>query len=291
MQRTTALRWLVPLIAVLALISAGAGLFAPGGAGPYPFTNSYGQSVPMYGQGLYQRDSLMAGAGFRGTDLVTLLLGIPLLLLAYRAARRGSHNGQVVLCGVLLFFLYNAASMTFSAAFNPLFLVYTALFSAALFAAIIALAGLDGQALAARVQPGFPWRGTAVFLLFAGLATLLLWISEVIGPILSGTAPANLGPYTTMYTHGFDSAVISPAAVIAGLLLLRRQPLGLVLAAPILILCALVGVVVLAQTASQALAGLIFPPGVYIGMVGSWVVMGAFAIGLLRAYFRSLTRA
>jgi hypothetical protein len=36
------------------------------------------------------------------------------------------------------------------------------------------------------------------------------------------------------------------------------------------------------------MAGVIFSPGVYIGMVGSWVVMGGFAVWLLAAFFRNL---
>ena len=89
----------------------------------------------------------------------------------------------------------------------------------------------------------------------------------------------------TMLTHGFDSAVITPAAVITGVFLLQRKPLGYLLAAPIMILCTLIGVAVIGQTISQAMTGIIFPIGVYIGMVGSWVVMGAFAIGLTLAFF------
>jgi hypothetical protein len=71
----------------------------------------------------------------------------------------------------------------------------------------------------------------------------------------------------------------------------QRNPLGYLLAPPILVLCILNGLNVIAATISQALAGVIFPPGVYIGMVGSWVVMGAFAVWLLAAFFRNLTEA
>jgi hypothetical protein len=46
--------------------------------------------------------------------------------------------------------------------------------------------------------------------------------------------------------------------------------------------------VVIAQTVSQALAGIVFPIGVYIGMIGSWVVMGAFAVGLTVSFFRNI---
>ena len=105
---------------------------------------------------------------------------------------------------------------------------------------------------------------------------------------MTGQAPANLGPYTTMFTHGFDSAIITPATVITGIYLLKRKPLGYLLAAPLLILCTIIGVTVIAQTISQSMVGIVFPIGVYIGMIGSWVVMGAFAVGLAVAFFRNI---
>jgi len=288
LAKTSPLHWLVPLIALLALIAAGAGLLVSGSDGPQTFTNVYGQTVELYGRGLYCRDSLLAGAGFRGTDAVTLFLVIPLLLAAFLRARRGLQDAQLVLLAALFYFLYNGASMTFSAMFNPFFLVYGGLFSASLFAVILALVTFDTKTLAARVRPGFAHRGLAVFLMVVGFGTLLIWLSEVIGPLLTGTVPSLIGPYTTLFTHGFDSAVITPACVLTGILLWRREPPGYLLAAPILLFCALVGVVVIAQSISQALAGLVFPLPVYIGMVGSWVVMGAFALGLNRSFFRNL---
>ena len=124
----------------------------------------------------------------------------------------------------------------------------------------------------------------------AGFGTLFLWLSELIGPLMAGQAPANLGPYTTMFTHGFDlAATITPATVVTGIFLLKRKPLGYLLAAPLLILCTIIGVVVIAQTVSQTLVGFVFPIGVYIGMIGSWVVMGGFAIGLAISFFRNIS--
>jgi hypothetical protein len=288
MSKQTSLTWLVPVIALLALVTAGAGLFVQGGPGPYTFETLHGQTVDMFGHGLYQNDSLFTGAAFRGTDVVTLLISLPLLLLSYWQYRRGARNGRILMTGVLFYFLYNGASMAFAATFNPLFLVYTALFSASLFAVIVALATGDAPALARRVRLGFPRRGMAIFMFVVGLAMLFIWLSELIGPLQTGEAPELLGPYTTMFTHGFDLAVITPAVVMAGVFLWQRRPLGYLLAAPLLILCTLIGLVVIGQTISQALAGIVFPVGVYIGMVGSWIVLGAFAIGLTIAYFRNL---
>lgn len=282
------LKWLVPLVMLLAAISAATGLLAEGGQGPYTFTTIHGQSVQMYGRGLYQNDSLLVGAALRGTDAVTLFISLPLLLICYLRARRASRNALIGMLGALFYFLYNGASLAFSASFNALFLVYTALFSASFFAVVISLSTFDARGLVNRVKPRFPQRASGLFLIAAGSGTLLLWTSELIGPLLAGSAPEIIGPYTTLFTHAFDSAIIAPAAIMSGAFLLRRKPLGYLLAAPFLILISLIGLVVIAQTISQALAGLFFPVGIYVGMIGSWVVLGGCAVALVTIFFRHL---
>lgn len=288
MKQHTALNWLVPVIAILGIIVTVAGLFADGGNGPFSMTTVYGNSVEIYGRGVYRHDSAFVAPLFRGTDAITLFVGLPLLLISYFSYRRSSVRGYIFMCAMLLYFLYIGVTYTFSALFNAMFLFYTGLFSATLFATMIAFTTFDLQALADNLNPNMPRRGMAIFMIIAGLGTLMLWISELIGPMLSGTAPANLGPYTTMFTHGFDSAVITPATVITGLYLLKRKPLGDFLVAPLLILCTLIGVAVISQTIFQAIDGIIFPIGVYIGMVGSWVTMGAFAVGFAIRFFRNI---
>ncbi len=289
MKQHSALHWLVPLIAILAIIITVAGLFATGGDGPFTFTSVYGDNVEIYGHGLYRHDSTFVATLLRGTDVITLFVAVPLLLVSYFLYRRGSLRGYIFMCAMLLYFLYIGTTYTFSVLFNATFLFYTALFSTTLFATIIVFTTFDLQALADNLNPNMPHRGMGIFMIVIGLGTLMLWISELIGPLLTGTAPANLGPYTTMFTHGFDSAVITPATVITGIYLLKRKTIGDFLAAPLMILCTLIGVVVLSQTISQGMAGITFPIPVYIGMVGSWVVMGAFAVGFTIRLFRNIS--
>lgn len=287
MKRNPALDWLIPLIAILAVVIAGVGLFSQGGDGAFSFSTVYGDTVEIYGQGIYRHDTSFVAALFKGTDAITLFVSLPLLLVGYGLYRRGSLRGSIFLIGMLLYFLYVGVTYTFSVIFNSLFLVYTALFSASLFATIIALTTFDTQYLESKVTSNMPRRGIAIFMFVAGLGTMMLWLSELIAPIMTGQAPVNLGHYTTMFTHGFDSAVITPATIITGIYLLKRKPLGYLLAAPLLILCTIIGMTVIAQTTIQTLAGFVFPIGVYIGMIGSWVVMGAFAVGLATRFFRN----
>jgi hypothetical protein len=288
MRHRTALTWLVPLVGLLALAASGAGLFWPGGPGPSTFTTVHGQSVQLYGQGLYQKDTLFFAAAFRGLDVVTLAVFLPALLVAYWLFRRHSLRGRVLLTGVLAIFLYNGASMAFSAAYNPLFLVYVALLGSSLFAFVLAFVSIDHGTLAAQVSPQLPRRGLAIFLFVAGVAPLVLWLSDVLGPLAQGRVPELLGSYTTPYTYAVDLAIIVPSVFVAGALLLRRAPVSYTLAGAMLILLISVGVGVIATTTSQYWAGIVFSPGQLVGLIGSWIVLGLIAVAFTAALLRSL---
>lgn len=123
MNQRSVLNWLIPLIAVLAVITAGVGFFSKGGDGPFTFTTVYGNTIEIYGQGVYQHDSTFVATLSKGTDIVTMFVSLPLLLIGYWLYRRSSLRGSIFLIGVLLYFLYVGVTYTFSLIFNSLFLV------------------------------------------------------------------------------------------------------------------------------------------------------------------------
>jgi hypothetical protein len=288
MHNRNAFTGLVLLVAGLGTLAASAGLLLAGGTGPAAFTTVHGQVVQLYGQGLYRSDTLFYAASFKGLDSVTLAVFVPALLAALLAWRRGSWRASVVVTGMLSVFLYNAASMAFGAAYNPFFLVYVGLLSASFFAFTLALATLDHHALAAQIAQGLPRRGLAVFLSLAGLAPLVLWLSDVIGSLAAGRVPELLGSYTTTYTYAVDLALVVPAVYLAAALLVRRSPFAYALAGTMLILLTSVGVSVVATTLAQAAVGIVFSPGQYIGLIGSWIILGALAIAFLVVLLRAM---
>jgi hypothetical protein len=288
MKTKQALQWLIPVIAVLAMISAFAGLFWPITGVPFEFTTLHGQNAQMAGQGLYAFDTQMVAAGFRGTDIITLLVAIPLLVLAYRLFRQGSLRGDLLLLAALTFFLYNGLSLTFAAAFNPMYLVYMLLFSASLFAFIVAMTSIDIKRLQAAISTRMPYKPMAVFLFIAGGVVLLLWGSEITASLISGVPPAFLASYTTPVTHALDMGIIAPAAFLAGLLLWKKNSFGIILGFPLLVLNGQIGLCVISQTIMQLKAGVVFSLGQLIGMVSSWVVLAGFAVGLSISVYRNI---
>lgn len=289
MKQHSALNWLVPLIGLLALATASAGLLLQDGRSPYSFTTLHGQTTQIAGQGLYRYDSLFTAAAFRGTDAVTILVALPLFVVSFLNYRRGKLRGTFLLTGALSYFLYNGASMSFAAAYNELFLVYVTIFSASLFAFVLALASIDIKSLPFRISARLPHGRIAVFLFVAGLVVLFLWGSEIVGALLEGQAPELLGIYTTTVTHAINMGVIAPAAILAGILLLQRNPYSYVFAFPLLTLNSLIGIVVMGQTVSQIHAGIVFSTGQLIGIVGSWLILAGFAIWMAVLLYRNIS--
>ena len=132
MKQQSAYIWLVPMIAILAAIAAGVGLCSASGDGPYQFTTLRGETIEIYGKGLYQYDTPLIAVGYKTGDAFTLIVAIPVLLVSLWMYQRGSLRGKVLLTGMLLFFLYNYGSLALGAAYNNLFLVYTLIFAASL---------------------------------------------------------------------------------------------------------------------------------------------------------------
>jgi hypothetical protein len=279
------------LVALFAGFSAAVGLFYQNPGAEFSFTTLRGSSVQIFGQGLYFYDTVFFGAGYRGQDLVSLFIGIPLLVIAAILFQRGLASGHLFLVGMLGYFLYLNASMALGAAYNSLFLLYIAAFSASLFGFILAFSSVDFGGIAARIPAGLPRRGLAVFMIFAGAVTLFAWGMPVVDSLLKGFPPDRMDSYTTMMTYALDLAIITPSTFLCAFLVLRNQPLGYVIASPLLTVIILLAPQITLSTIFQRSAGIQFTPGEMVGPVAGFVVLGLAAAWLLIDMLRKLTPA
>lgn len=275
------------LVVVGALVTAGAGLLWHDEGEPFTVTSVHGETVTIYGRGLYQHDTLFKAPVLRGTDAVTLSLAVPVLIGALLWHRRQQLRGRLLLVGVLAYFLYNSASVAFGAAYNPLLLVYTGYFSTSLAAFVLAVSSVESRDLADRVLPGMPRRLIAAFLLIAGMS-VLVWLIDIVGALAVGGVPTHLGTYHTEATYVIDLAIIAPSAFLGAILLLRRRPAGYIVAAALLVLNAFVGPVVVSQTVFQRLAGVAITTTELLVFAGTFVVTSAIAAALAIALLRSI---
>ena len=289
MKTSNLVIWLTALIIVLALVATSIGLFWQGEGDAFSFITLRGETVSIAGQGLYRYDTKLMAVGFKAGDAVTLILGIPALIFSLLRYRRGSVQGGLLLAGLLAYFLYNYASITFGAAYNHLFLVYVALMSANLFGLILTLMSFDLAMLPAHFSPHLPRRNIGIYSILSGIVLLLIWpCFSIIPALVEGKAPPEVWSYTTVITYAIDMGIVAPALIAAGVMLLHRNPLGYLLTATLLVFTVMLGTNLLTAGTIQMLAGFIDIPQ-FIGFVASFAILTLYAIWFTLALFRNLS--
>lgn len=277
-------------VSVMAAATSAAGLsYWTAGVAGISATSVRGETVSLVGEGLYGSDTPFAAGGQLGTDLVILVLGVPLLLVATAMHRRGSRLGHLLATGVFAVFAYVFGGMALgTVAYNALYPVYVATFAAALWAFVLTVPTVPVSTLP---PDRLPRRAAAVVTLAGAALLVVVWGADLLVALVTGDAPGRLDVYTTPVTHTLDLAVVAPAAAAAGVLLLRGSPAGYAAAVPVLTLAAALAPLVAAQTVGQAAAGVRLTAAEVVGPLAAFVVLSVAAGFVLARLLRAVSRA
>lgn len=234
MRRIAHDKTLIFLVIFIGIATAAAtltGIFSGGGPGSYSYESIRGETVTIYGKGIYRHMSAEVAPQGIAQDYVTLLVGIPLLFISLVWSRRGSLRGRYLLAGTLGYFLVTYLFYLMMGMYNALFLVYAALLSASFFAFSIVFQSFDTDRLPNYFHSSTPVKITGGYLVFNSLIIALLWLSIVVPPLLDGTIiPEQTEHYTTLVVQGLDLALLLPLGVVAGILFIRKLAMGYLLA-------------------------------------------------------------
>ena len=207
--RTTAFNLSI-LIAVLASIASAGGLFL---------------------KGLYQ-DNLFVTSAWKGNDLITLLLGVPILVMTMIFSKYDSRKALLVWMGMLDYMLYTYAFYLFAATFNWFFLLYVALLGLSMFALLFALANLDANHISRGVNPRMQVKWIAAYMLVVAAGLTLIYVIQSLEFIFTGRVPAivALTGHPTSIVFALDLTLLVPFLVLGAIWLVQRKPWGFILA-------------------------------------------------------------
>jgi hypothetical protein len=281
MKNQAILKWLIPLIGLLALFAASMGVFYETPGEPYPLTNFRGEQVVINGHGLYYYDTVSMTAQQQGNDLVTLVVGLPLLVVSTWLALRGSLRGRLLLTGTLDFFLYTYMSMSMLTSYNALFLVYVALFSLSLYAFVLSMMSFDLHDLPRHFSENLPRGWIAGLLFLVGGFLLLAWLGRIVPPLLQNQIPV-LENTTTLVIQAMDLGLVVPLAILSGVLLLCQSPWGYLLASVALLKGVTLGLAVSTMSVIMALRGVPESLGIMIPFLVLTLMNVIMAVQLLK---------
>jgi hypothetical protein len=217
----------------LALLIAASllGILLNDGGSPHVVNTLRGETAQLFGgEGIFRYDTVFKAVFFDSVNWVDLIIFAPLLAALWFIYPRGGLPARLLLASVFTFLAYFFLIGALGNAFNELFLVWTALFSAALFGLGTVLLEMDFGAVAARLDSRIPRRGVALYLFALGGVLLAQYLAEVIGAYATGTPPPSLAVYTTLELASIELGIMVPLHFLGGILLWKRQAAGYLLA-------------------------------------------------------------
>lgn len=262
------------VIAVFAILSSSIGIFSSGGQGEFQITSVRGETVTIYGEGVYKHMSSDVAIQGIAQDWITLFLAVPILLLSLYLYRQGSHRGHLMLTGTLLYFYLTYLFYLVMAMYNELFLAFVVLLSTSLFSLILALLSFDWMKGPAFFVKLIPVKFIGGFLIFNAVLIGLLWLSVVVPPLLEGTFPETLEHYTTLPVQGLDLAIFLPLSFLSGLFLIQKKAIGYIAAPVYLVFLTLIMTALSAKIIGMALTGVNAMPAIVIIPVMNLVTIG-----------------
>jgi hypothetical protein len=175
----------------------------------------------LYQTIIYPTDELLQS--FVPNDVVNLVIGVPILLASMWLTRRGKLIGLLFWPGALFYVFYTYIVYVFSMPLNVAFLLHLTLVTLSAYTMIGLVAAIDGKTVQDRLTGAVPERAGGGVL--AGLG--ILFLVRVIGVMVSALISQTPVAATELALHVTDF-MITPAWVIGGVLLWRREALGYV---------------------------------------------------------------
>jgi hypothetical protein len=222
------------------------------------------------------RDNDWAKSGFRGNDLISLVLATPILLAGVMLTRRGSARGRLVWLGALAYTLYNYLFYLFGTAFNDLFLVYAALVGMSLWALILAVTATDPATIRQAMSDPDPLKWVAANLVLIGLFLGFAWIAQSVAYVVNGTLPQSVtdsGIHTAI-VFALDLTMIVPPMFVGAWLYWTHHPWGFVMAGVLVIKAAAYTIALISMSFFAAAAGV---PGAW-DLAPVWVAISVVSL-------------
>jgi len=256
--------WLSSALATLLVVATVAGLFIPG---------------------LY-RDTPDWVAQTQATDLVTLAVAVPVLVMSLVLATRGSLRAEVIWLGALGYILYMYVIYAFDVAFNPLFPVYVAALSLSIWSLAALLMHVDLAVVRAHCRERLPVRAIALYLLIVAALFFMAWMKDIVPAVIGNSTPASLEKtrQLTNPVEVLDLSILLPLCVLSGVLLWQHRPWGYLLAGVALTTMTIIGLSIVVDMVFEHHTD----PMLSLGMVPLFAAVTLIGLGLLAIYLRNL---
>lgn len=270
------------IIIILTLITSLLGTLTYSDNNYIPRETLRHQNVEIQMDGLYKFNIKSLIAEGIAWDFVRLIIAVPALIIGFILFLKESLRGTLFLIGVLAAIFYQYFLWAFGWAYNPLFLCYVIIYSLSLCTIILILASLKKERLKTAFSDSFPVKYIGIFNISVAGILMLMWLKEILPTLYPNTIPEQFAGVHTLFVQAADLGIVIPFAIFSGILLLKRNLYGYLLASVAIIFMIFMGLAIIAGVILNALKTGYFDPAGLIIFTVVTVIAVSFLITFLK---------
>jgi hypothetical protein len=236
--------------------------------------NAIAAGATFFVPGILNGPAVMNGSA-RGTALIMLVVGMPLLLASIWLERRGSREATIVRVGTLAYLAYNGFLLLFGTPFNRIFLLYIVAMSLTAFSLAATLLRADAPVVADRL-PRIAARIIGGYIGMIVVLNTLIWMRTII-PAMFAADPTSFLVGTGVATNPVfveDLVFWLPIASVISWLVWTQRPWGALLAGSYLVF----GLLESIGVATDQWMGSSADPSSTVAGMGAVVLFGVLAV-------------
>ena len=273
------------LVILFSVICSALPLVTKSGLAEKTVISTFGETVTLYGKGLYARNSVSSAVQAIAQDMVTLILIVPGMIAALLMIRKERMIGKFLLTGLFGYMLYTYMSYAFLMFYNDLFLLYVANMTLSFYGFVLCVMMLLDDIKIERLKSDMPTKGLRIFLIISGVMIFFMWIGRIVPTIGKDIAPVGLDNCTTLVIQAMDMGIIVPACFVIAYLLKIKHKLGFILGPVIIVKAVTLVTAVLAMAICMKILGvevetasfLIFGPICIVSYILFFLIMKKIA--------------
>lgn len=212
----------------------------------------------------------------QGQDVIDLMLVVPSLIVALVLTKRSHRFGLPLWGGTMSYLIYTFVIYSFAVHFNFLFVPYCLILGLSFYSVVFFLHGAFREAGVGELPGKIPVRTVGVYFIVIACSFYFLWLSQILPATISNSMPKELADMGLPVNpvHALDLSVCLPGFLVAGILLLRKNSFGLIIAPVLLVFTVLMDMTIALMMVTMKMKGLEgdVAPAVFIG--GLAVVSG-----------------
>jgi len=219
----------------------------------------------------------------RGQDMVDLFLVVPVLIITGFVSLK--KNASLLLwAGALLYITYTFIIYCFDVHFNILFPAYCIILGLSFYAFLWVVYKHVINSPSIPVVKSRMSRITGIYFVVVSLSFYLLWLADIVPSVLNHSIPENIkqSGLPTNPVHVIDLSFFLPAVFITGVLLIRKKPIGNVLAIILLFFFVLMSITILWLTMEMMKEELVSDGVVIIAMTALATISFALLVWNLK---------